>query len=51
MVSADQLPKEYITPDNEDHIQIIDTGDDESAAGVLMSGFGRTFSNLLSYIN
>ncbi len=51
MVSADQLPKEYITPDKEDHIQILDTGEDESAAGVLMSGFGRTVTNLLSYIN
>ena len=51
MVSADKLPTEYITPDNEDHIQILDTGSDESAAGVLMSGFGRTVTNLLSYIN
>ncbi len=51
MVSADQLPKEYITPDSEDHIQILDTGDEESAAGILMSGFGRGISNLLSYIN
>ncbi len=51
MVSADQLPKEYITPDSEDHIQILDTGEEKSAAGVLMSGFGRTVSNLLSYIN
>ncbi|MBQ9976842.1 MAG: septum formation initiator family protein [Clostridia bacterium] len=51
MVSADQLPKEYITSDNDDRIQIMDTGDDESAAGVLMSGFGRAVSNMLSYIN
>lgn len=51
MVSADQLPKEYITPDSSDHIQILDTGSEESAAGVLMSGFGHAVSNLLSYIN
>jgi cell division protein FtsB len=51
MVSADLLPKEYITSDDDDKIQIIDTGEEESAAGVLMSGFGRTVTNLLSYIN
>ena len=51
MVSADSLPKEYITSEDGDSIQIMETGEEKSAAGVLMSGFGRTVSNMLSYIN
>lgn len=51
MVSADQLPKEYITSGGGDHIQILETEDNQSAAGVLMSGFGRAFDTILSYIN
>ncbi len=51
MVSSDRLPKEYITSENGDSIQLMDTGEEKSAAGILMSGFGRAVSNMLSYIN
>jgi len=51
MVNRDQLPKEYITPDSEDQIEIIDTKSGEAAPGALMSGFAKAISNLLSYIN
>ncbi|MBQ7897863.1 MAG: septum formation initiator family protein [Clostridia bacterium] len=51
MVNRDQLPKEYITPDSEDQIEIIETQSGEAAPSVLMSGFAKTISNLLSYIN
>jgi len=51
MVNADQLPKEYITPEGGDHIQILETEEGKSAAGVLMSGFSKTFDTVLSYIN
>ncbi len=51
MVNKDQLPKEYITPDSEDDIEIIDTKSTEVAPGALMSGFAKAISNLLSYIN
>ena len=51
MVSSDQLPKEYITPDGNDEIEVVKTASEESAAGVLMTGFGSAVSNLLSYIN
>ena len=51
MVNRDQLPKEYITPDSEDHIEIIDAQSEEAAPGALMSGFAKAISNLLSYIN
>ncbi len=51
MVSADQLPKEYITSEGGDRIQILETEDDKSAAGVLMSGFGKVIGSALSYIN
>lgn len=51
MVNADQLPKEYITPDSKDDIEIIDMQNEEVAPGALMSGFAKSISNLLSYIN
>lgn len=51
MVNSDRLPKEYITSENGDSIQLMDTGEEKSAAGILMSGFGRAVSNMLSYIN
>lgn len=51
MVSSDRLPKEYITSEDGDSIQLMDTGEEKSAAGVLMSGFGNAVSNMLSYIN
>lgn len=51
MVNRDQLPKEYITPDSKDDIEIIDMQSEEVAPGALMSGFAKSISNLLSYIN
>lgn len=51
MVNRDQLPKEYITPDTKDDIEIIDMQSEEVAPGALMSGFAKSISNLLSYIN
>lgn len=51
MVNKDQLPKQYITPDSEDNIEIIETKSSEVAPGALMSGFAKAISNLLSYIN
>ena len=51
MVNRDQLPKEYITPDSKDDIEIIDAQSEELAPGALMSGFAKSISNLLSYIN
>lgn len=51
MVDADQLPKEYITSDNEDSIEIMETNTEEKTPGALLSGFAGVVSNLLSYIN
>ena len=51
MVSADQLPKQYITPDSKDDIEIIDMQNEDMTPGALMSGFAKSISNLLSYIN
>ncbi|MBR6633904.1 MAG: hypothetical protein IKL05_06365 [Clostridia bacterium] len=51
MVDADQLPKEYITSDNEDSIEIMETDTEEKTPGALLSGFAGVVSNLLSYIN
>ena len=51
MVNRDQLHKEYYTPENSDKVEVLESGSEESAAGVLLSGFGNTVSNLLSYIN
>ena len=51
MVNKDQLPKEYITPDSEDDIEIIEAKSEEVAPGALLSGFAKSISNLLSYIN
>ena len=51
MVNIDQLPKEYITPENKDEIEIIDKGNENETPGALLSGFARVVSDLLSYIN
>lgn len=51
MVDADQLPKEYITPDAEDSIEIMETSIEDETPGALLSGFAGVVSNLLSYIN
>ena len=51
MVNKDQLPKEYITPDSEDDIEIIEAKSEEVAPGELLSVFAKSISNLLSYIN
>ena len=51
MVDADQLPKEYITPETDDSIEIMETSTDVETPGALLSGFAGVVSNLLSYIN
>lgn len=51
MVDADQLPKEYITPDAEDSIEIMETDITDDTPASLLSGFAGVVSNLLSYIN
>ncbi len=51
MVDADQLPKEYITPDAEDSIEIMETSIEDETPGALLSGFAGVVSDLLSYIN
>lgn len=51
MVDADQLPKEYITPDAEDSIEIMETSIENDTPGALLSSFAGVVSNLLSYIN
>ena len=51
MVDADQLPKEYITPDAEDSIEIMETDNGDDTPAALLSGFAGVVSDLLSYIN
>lgn len=51
MVDADQLPKEYITPDAEDSIEIMEKDTADETPGALLSGFAGVVSDLLSYIN
>lgn len=51
MVDADQLPKEYITPDAEDSIEIMEMDTTDDTPGALLSGFAGVVSDLLSYIN
>lgn len=51
MVDADQLPKEYITPDAEDSIEIMEKSPESETPGALLSGFAGVVSELLSYIN
>lgn len=51
MVDADQLPKEYITPNAEDSIEIMETDMSDETPAALLSGFAGVVSNLLSYIN
>ncbi len=51
MVSADQVTSKYRDNDGGDTIDIPETAEEKSAAGVLMSGFGSAVSNFLSYIN
>ena len=51
MVDADQLPKEYITPDAEDSIEIMETDTSDETPAALLSGFAGVVSHLLSYIN
>ena len=51
MVDRDQVSKEYITPDAEDSIEIMETAPEEETPGALLSGFAGAVSDLLSYIN
>ncbi len=51
MVDADQLPKEYITPDAQDSIEIMENSLEDETPDVLLSGFAGVVSELLSYIN
>jgi len=51
MVDEDQIPKEYITPNTEDSIEIMETEPKDETPGALLSGFAGVVSDLLSYIN
>lgn len=51
MVDRDQVSKEYITPDAEDSIEIMENEIDDETPGALLSGFAGAVSELLSYIN
>ncbi len=51
MVDKDQLPKEYITPESSDSIEVMKTSEVQETPDALLSGFAGAVSDILSYIN
>lgn len=50
MVNADSLPRKYITLTGDDVIELVDSGDENSAGGVIMSGLGKTLYKIVEYL-
>lgn len=51
MVDKDQLPKEYITPESSDSIEVMKLSEAQETPDALLSGFAGAVSDILSYIN